>query len=196
MTGTVVFVPRWGGDPTSDWLPWLRAELASAWPQVATTVVGLCPSPGAPAPAPCVAALAVALAEARRRGPVVLVGHSVGCQVALRALARHPAGSVAATLLVAPWREVDEPWSSLLPWMEPRLDVRPARPAAGQVSALVSDDDPFTADHEATARWLDEGLGGQVRCVAGARHFNAAQEPEVRAALWALLAGVLPKHER
>ena len=180
---TVIFVPRWGGTAESDWLPRVRAGLRAP-----SLVVELAPDPGAPTPRACVDRLRAEIG-ADTLADTVLVGHSVGCQALLRWLATLPEGSGArATLLVAPWRTVDEPWPSLLPWLAP-VDLERARRAAGTVRALVSDDDPFTADDRATRAWLERDLGARVRVVSGGRHFNRADEPEVVAALAALTSG-------
>ena len=114
----------------------------------------------------------------------VIVAHSVGAQAALRALARLPEGArVRGLLCVAGWWTIDEPWDSIGPWME--LDFEPERAAraAGWISVLLSDNDPYTADHARTAALFRDRLGATVRVVPGAAHFNDGSEPQVVSAL-------------
>lgn len=178
MIERVVVMPRWGGTPGDDWYPWLREALAG-W---RVEVMAL-PDRGAPRIERCVAAIEAAVADGALAS-TLLVGHSVGCQAMLRFLAARPAGVVAAgTLCVAGWWSVDAPWPSIVPWIEAPMDFARARAAAGRVTVVLSDDDPFTADHAANAALWVERLGAAVRVVPGGRHFNGAVEPAVLAAL-------------
>jgi predicted alpha/beta hydrolase family esterase len=168
----LVIVPRWSGDARSDFYPWLERELDEF---TAIRCSPLLPKPDAPT--------IVASVEAWRRtvGAVketIVLAHSVGCQVTLRALATLD-GPVLGCLFVAGWFWVDTPWETLLPWQETPLDFERARANAGSIRVLLSDDDPFTSDTEATRDRFRERLGASVRLVAGAKHFNREQEPEV-----------------
>ncbi len=179
----IVLVPRWAGTGESDFYPWLRERVG-----VAVTTAPLLPSPGAPEVEPTTEAVLRALGddpEALAR--TVIMGHSVGAQAAMRALARlEGGGQVRGLLCVAGWWSVDEPWGALLPWQEPFAFER-ARAAAASTKVLLSDGDPFTADARATGRLFQERLGAEVVVVPGAKHFNATPQPEVLAALRAWL---------
>jgi predicted alpha/beta hydrolase family esterase len=119
----------------------------------------------------------------------VVLGHSVGAQAALRALALLGDGvRAAAVLVVAGWQTVDEPWPTIRPWIDTPIDTARARRAVRQIRALLSDDDPFTSDHRATAAWLRDALGATVALAPGGRHFNGAHEHAVEDALVSLLA--------
>src|SRR5690349_694509 len=110
----VLLVPRWSGTAESDFYPWLARELASRAPGVKLEVAPLRPEPDRPEIEACIDALG-SLRPAR----TVLIGHSVGCQVLLRALARLPDDARAPALLcVAGWWTVDRPWDTLRPWIE------------------------------------------------------------------------------
>jgi len=55
---------------------------------------------------------------------------------------------------------------------------------------VLSDDDPFTSDHRGNAAIWRERLGAERTLVAGGRHFNGAEEPEVLAVIRAALASM------
>lgn len=179
----VLLVPRWSGTAESDWYPWLARELAARAPGVRLEVAPLRPEPGAPEIEPCVEACLEALtgADASR---TLLVGHSVGCQVAMRALARLPDGvRVPALLCVACWWTVDQPWETLRPWIDTPFDHARAAARCARSEVLLSDDDPYTRDFEETGRRYALALNAQIKIALGRRHFNAAEEPDVLAAL-------------
>mgnify|MGYP003822805971 CR=1 FL=1 len=116
----------------------------------------------------------------------------MGCQAALRALAELPPGlTIAGLLCIASWWTVDRPWESLRTWSNTQLDFTRARAAAGCVRVLISDNDPFTADHEDNRRTWQERRDAEVTLVPGARHFNGAEEPAVLEALHALTADLM-----
>jgi hypothetical protein len=186
MTRSLVVVPRWGGTPASDCYPWLTARLREPSPPAFEPVRVLdMPRPEQPETSTWVPALAKA-ADALPAERTVLVGHSVGCQTVLRYLAAQPEGRrFAGVLLIAAWWTVDEPWPSLLPWQEPVPHLERARSAAGRVTVLLSDNDPFTRDFERNGQLWRERLGADVRVVPGAKHFNAEQEPAVLEAIQA-----------
>ena len=184
----LVIVPRYGGHADSDWYPWLRDELFAGFPDLFTSVEVVEPEPR---DAPDIERSVAALTEALDSGgaPTWLVGHSVGTQVVMRALAQHQDGFRAAgVLLVAPWFSIDEPWDDIVPWTDTPIDTSRARDAMGHTVALLSDDDPFTADYHGTRAELEARIGAEVRVVAGAAHFNAAMEPIVLGTLLSLRA--------
>jgi predicted alpha/beta hydrolase family esterase len=167
----MLLVPRWGGTAASDWYPWLRTQVDEP-----VAVASLRPDPGAPT----LAGMAAELAALAPTEDTLLVGHSVGCQALLRHIASLPDGvRVRGLVAVAGWFQVDRPWASILPWLETPIDTERVREACGFVHVVLSDDDPFTADHRSNARqW--KALGAEVTVVPGGRHFNGAREPVVR----------------
>ena len=180
--GRLVIVPRWGGDAGSDFYPWLRDQVGDLFAEIA--VAPLLPIAGAPEIEPTVAALLPLLETAPPR--TYVLAHSVGCQATLRALTRLAPARIAGCLLVAAWLAVDEPWPAIEPWQTEPIDDAAVRRGAGRIRALVSTNDPFTADYAGTRDQLSERFRAGVRVVEGAAHFNREQEPEVLRSLRSL----------
>jgi uncharacterized protein len=182
----VLIVPRWGGRPYDDFYPWLVDRIAAGEVPGAGSVEAL---DLLEAENPPVALWTRLVAAKILEAPseTVVVGHSVGAQAALRAVATLPEGTVVPGILaVAAWRTVDEPWPAIREWIDTPIDAAAVRRGARRIRALVSDDDPFTRDHGATAAWLREAFGAEVTVVHGAKHFNGQIEADVMAGLVAL----------
>ena len=182
MIDRIIIAPRWAGRSTSDWYPWITAALADS---IEVRALDL-PEPQSPT----IDGWTRGLAEVLGPSPdaldgALLVGHSVGCRALLHYLSRTgPEVAPARGLLcVAGWWTVDRPWPSIVPWIDEPIDLARVRAAAPRIVALLSDDDPFTSDHQANRALWEGRLGAAVELVPGARHFNAAEEPAVVAAL-------------
>jgi uncharacterized protein len=191
----LIIVPRWAGHAGSDFYPWITVQVCADAPRRFDDVRALdLPEPQAPTLEGWVGGVRHALGEdPALLGRTVLLGHSLGCQAALRALAELPPGmSVAGLLCVAGWWTVDHPWDALRPWIEAPLDLERARAAAGRIRVLLSDNDPFTADHEAAGRAWQERLSAEVIVTPSARHFNDVEEPAVLEALRGLAVELAP----
>jgi predicted alpha/beta hydrolase family esterase len=186
MKPRVVLAPRWGGTPSHDFYPWLRTELGALGVELSALHL---PNPGTPTIDAWVPAVRVAIEDALEAAapPPIVVGHSVGCQAVMRALACFDRPVLSACLLVAAWWHVDEPWPSIRPWIDTPFEHARARAAVARFSVLLSDDDPFTRDHAHTAALFRERLGANVRIAAGAKHFNGDREPIVLASIAELL---------
>lgn len=183
MGKRLVVIPRWAGTPASDWYPWLQRELGKD--PVRTfdeVVVPAMPNPNEPTISAWVSRVRQVLgADPQELARTVIVGHSVGCQAVLRALAELPEGlCVNGVLCVAGWFWTDAPWPSLMPWIETPLDVSRARDAAaGRIAVLLSDNDPHTWDWRANRKAWQERLNATAVVAPGASHFNSGQSPIV-----------------
>ncbi len=186
----LVVVHRWSGRPDVAFYPWLRRRLTRMRPALFDEVrVPVMPNPDKPTIDEWVKAVGDVVGRPTQAlARTVLVGHSVGAQAVLRWLATLPPGAqVQGVLLVAGWFTVDEPWEDIRPWCETPLDLPRIRRAAPRIHTLLSDDDPFTADHAAAAALFRERLGAEVTVVPGAAHFNREEEPAVLEALSEML---------
>ena len=180
----LAIVHRWGGSAGADWYPWLRDEVRGH-PQAPFDEVAIppMPEPERPDPKAWVPAVARWLGEEPSElAQTVLVGHSVGCQAIVRALATLGEDQrIEGALLVAPWfwLDEDEQDETSALWEETALDERAARLAGGKIIALLSDDDPFTSDWEANAEAWEKRLGAEVVLERGRGHFNERREPRI-----------------
>lgn len=164
----IVIVPRWSGTQDSDWYPWLRKQVDMRI-QVAELDV-----PSAPMIDGCVASIQKTVGADHKK--TLFIGHSVGCQAVLHYL-KTQSDPCWGVLLVAGWWDVDKPWDTLKPWIE-RAPGEPIAPPLKGLHVLLSDNDPFTSDHESNAgRW--QAFGAQTRTLPGRAHFNTAQSQDV-----------------
>lgn len=187
----LLLVPRWSGHEDSDCYPWLRRRLVESGFRGELTTAPLVP-PEAPELATTVAAVRERLGTADQAARTLVLGHSVGAQAAMRAVAELPPGThVGAVLLLAGWWDVDRPWPTIVPWIETPFAWARTREAARRRVVLVSTNDPFTADAGLTRRLFEERIDAEVRVLEGAKHFNASEEPAVLDATLELL-GLAP----
>jgi predicted alpha/beta hydrolase family esterase len=182
----VILVPRLRGRADSDFYPWLARRLRELGWHGEVETAALRP-PDAPELAATVAGVRGRLGATGRAARTVLVGHSVGGQAAMRALAE-PGPAVAGLILVAGWWTLDRPGAALVPWLETAFDWERTRARAARRIVLLSTDDPYTADTARTRRLFEERLGAEVRVHDRAGHFNRSEEPEVLAAVSSLVS--------
>lgn len=177
----LVVIPRWGGTSADDFYPWLVRTMAADHGDVFDDVdVVDMPLPHEPELGLWVAATRLAIGGSEQAARTVIAGHSVGFQSVMRALAElEDDVVVAAAVGIAPWWAVDKPWPAIRPWIDTPFDHERTRSAAHRIHCLLSTNDPFTHDHGRTRHLFEDRLGAHVRVVDDARHFNAAQEPEV-----------------
>jgi predicted alpha/beta hydrolase family esterase len=133
------------------------------------------PEPTAPGIDETVAAIARAVGDDRHEiAQTLLIGHSIGSRALLAYLSRLGAHRTFAGLLsVAGWFTVDglSSYPALAPWVNMTLDFGSIASAAGPITVLLSDNDPFTADWRANAAdWLGK-LGAAVHIAHGAGHY-------------------------
>jgi uncharacterized protein len=175
----LLIVPRWAGSAESDFYRWLERELYAQHPglfrEVAFTVL-----PNPPDLTGSTQQVLAALQDAP--GETLVMGHSVGFQAAMRAVAAL-SEPVAGLFGVAPWWSVDAPWPTLLPWIETPFSYQNATKNAAHRQVVLSDNDPYTSDYQEATRLFTERLSAQTKLVPNAKHFNQAEEPAVLAAL-------------
>jgi predicted alpha/beta hydrolase family esterase len=182
MSKRLIIIPRMSGTPRDDWYPWLRQHLeADPTQPFAPIIAPEMSTPRKPVLAQWVAEVAAALGtDPEEQAHTVLIGHSVGCQAILRALADLPEGrAVHGVLCVAGWWTVDAPWDTLVPWIETPVDLARVQRAMGKGVVLISDNDPYIADTAANEQMWHDRLNVTVLVAPDARHFNADQQPAV-----------------
>jgi uncharacterized protein len=171
--GTAILVPRFGGDASADWYSAAETRLADLG--IRTKVVPLLPHPTTPGIDATVAAIARAAEDDPHEiARTILVGHSVGSRALLAYLGRHGAHRTFAGLVsVAGWFTIYDviAYPALESWMSMDLDFPSIAAAAGPITVLLSDNDPYTADWRANAAsWLGK-LGAAVHIAHGAGHY-------------------------
>jgi uncharacterized protein len=181
MSRRLIIIPRWSGTPASDWYPWITAELAAMRPRPFDPVAAAAmPNPSLPTIPAWTGRVRELLGDdPAELARTVIVGHSVGCQAVLRALAELPEGvQVAGALCVAGWFWTDSPWDSLIPWIDTPFDLARAQQAASnRIVVIMSDNDPHTADWRANSAAWQERLGAEAVLVPGGQHFNGPRYP-------------------
>ncbi|OON68199.1 RBBP9/YdeN family alpha/beta hydrolase [Hymenobacter sp. CRA2] len=189
----VYVVPRWGGNSSSDWYPWLKLQLEQTAAEDGVHYeVHLLDMPAWDVPTidNAVSYLSEILPPPRLlTEDVYLVGHSVGCLAILHYLAQVaeqvPAARVGGVLCVAGWFMVDSPWQDILNWMNAPINFERARQAvpADKLTVLLSDDDPYTSGYQQNEQLWVERLHAQVSILPGRQHFSATLDLDVRDAV-------------
>lgn len=176
----LLLVPRLGGRADSDWYPWLLQKLESKRIFSSLEVLAM-PDPEAPLVGPWRARVLTALGRDAGLLPrTVLVGHSLGCQAALQAIAALPFGvQIGGALFVAGWWRLPAGHESLRPWLAEPLDTQAAMTNCRKRVALLSNDDPFTPDAATNRLDWERRAGARVLTAAGGGHFARPWEPSV-----------------
>jgi predicted alpha/beta hydrolase family esterase len=156
------------GHPGENWFPWLKGKLESLGHKV---TVPAFPHPEAPHPKTWYPVMESLLPEINQDS--IIIGHSLGCIIALRLLERC-SSPVHQTILVAPplgippikFIEGDSPF------IEGGFSWEKIQKNAGRCIVFHSDNDPFISieNGEECAR----KLGVELTFVPNAGHFNAA----------------------
>ncbi len=172
----IYIVPRWSGTPQSDWYPRMMAEI-EAHPSAGLAVLDM-PNWNAPVIETSTNALRQMLPPEQLNEEVFLVGHSVGCQALLHYLnsvaISHPKARIGGLLCVAGWFDVDQHWDTIKPWVAAQKDIDYARipPMCREITVLLSDNDPFTADYAHNTHLWQTRLQADVQLFPAMRHFN------------------------
>ncbi len=145
MAKRVFVVHRWGGNPDSDWYPWLKKMLEHRKFEV---IVPEMPNTNEPHIAPWVTCLARAVGNADL--DTYFIGHSIGCQTIMRYLVSLRSGiKIGGAVFVAGWfhliqddfsesdREIADEW------IGHPIDMNAVRSHLGRSTALFSDNDPY-----------------------------------------------------
>ncbi len=174
MSGRVFIVHRWGGNPESDWYPYLRDELESLGFDV---VVPEMPDSENPKIDSWVAKLKEIVGDLDRES--YFVGHSVGCQTILRYLAGVESGKAGGAVFVAPWihlieatiaEEGPEVAEIARPWIETEIDFSKVRERAERFICIFSDNDSFVPMGDKDI--FREMLGAETKVLHDRGHFS------------------------
>ena len=166
------------GFPGEAWLPWLKVQLEKRGFQASLPAM---PHPNRPTIGEWIPFIARLVGEPD--GGTVLVGHSLGCQAVLRYLETlgEAGKSVGRTVLVAgrfpagmsarEARVLARGDRVLQPWLIGGVDPAKAGRAAGRVTVILSDNDPYIPFGKARASFPPE-LRARIVVEHGMGHFN------------------------
>lgn len=176
MRKQVFVIHGWGGNPNSDWLPWVKNQLEQ---RGYTVFVPEMPDTDNPQIDAWVDKLTEVIGKPEHTD--VLIGHSIGCQTIIRYLESSLKDTkVEKVILVAPWHTLSEEIMSdegdsviAKPWIETPIDFGKVRDKANSFIALFSEDDP-DVPFEENNKWFNENLGVRTVVFKDKGHFTTA----------------------
>ena len=174
MPKRVFIIHGWDGYPEEGWFPWLKRELELHGFEVHIPPM---PNPNEPRIDTWVSHLAQVVIEPDER--TFLVGHSVGCQTIMRYLEGVPVGKrVGGAVFVAGWfvlSDLETEKEKIIgkPWIETPIDLGKVRAVAGNLVAILSEDDP-TVPFQENKKRFEENLGAKIVVENGKGHFSGS----------------------
>jgi serine hydrolase len=176
-----------GAGPRDHWYPYVASALEEAGFAVHVPQM---PDPEAPKQSAWMEALASHISIINEN--TYLIGHSVGCQAALRLLGSlEPGQRAGGVVLVAGWVSVpnwegrtEEQKAILNDWLNPPLDLKSLAGRSNHFTAIFSDNDPFVPKENWAA--CEKELHAKVIVKHSAGHFegeHATDLPEAVAAV-------------
>lgn len=137
----------WDGYPEEAWMPWLKTELEKKGFVVEAPAL---PQPSEPTIETWVPFVAKTVAEPDEH--TYVVGHSMGAQAVLRYLASLDGKKIGGAVLVAAafrWDGIEEEGDEVVavaePWRKTPIDFAKVRQATPNITAILSDNDPYNA---------------------------------------------------
>jgi uncharacterized protein len=138
----------WDGYPEEAWMPWLKEQLEQKGFSV---VAPNMPQPDEPRIETWVPKLVELVGEPDEN--TYLIGHSMGCQTILRyAATLNEEQRIGGATLVAPgfrWDGIEEEGEDVVaiaePWLTTPIDVERVRQVMPNITAILSDNDPYNA---------------------------------------------------
>ncbi|NDJ54143.1 MAG: hypothetical protein GYB68_13820 [Chloroflexi bacterium] len=176
MSKSLVVIPRWGGNPESDWYPWIQTEA----PFDSVHLMEM-PDPNENPIEDWVATIQnVVSVHPDRLAETIFVAHGAGCQALLHYFSKLPPGfKVGGALCVAGWWRVDKVWPGLLPWIATPLNRDRVRDVCDNFTVLISKNDPNSPDWAANKHMWESWLNADVIVISRAKGFNKAMEPAI-----------------
>ncbi len=170
----VIIVHRWSSDPSSDWIPWLKAELER---RGLVVVAPAMPDTDNPVIEKWVPYLAEVVGTPDK--DTFLIGHSIGCQTILRYLETLDA-PIGGVLFVAGWFNLENLKSTedkelARPWIETSLNIEKVKSVLPNSIAVISDNDPYGAFEE-NKKKFDE-IGARVVVLPMGGHICESDNP-------------------
>ncbi len=172
----IYIFPRYGGDEDSDWYHQAKQEIMMHDKSVLVILLSL-PNWDNPDITPFLSFIECRLPQTEIDSDTYFVGHSVGCRAILLYLnelqKENQSLRIGGLMCVAGWWLVDKPWPQLEQWINISVDYEGIRKISnGNITTLISDNDPFTSDTLTNKYLWKKNLNARVRIVPNAKHFN------------------------
>ena len=182
----LIVIPRYGVGKDSDWYEWLEGKLRARkkFPLGEFVFCELRPEPTKPTVAASVKHLKKILGDdPDALANTGLIGHSLGAQVALRAIAEleEEDAKVAGVLAVAGWLKLDLSPGALKEFLDVEFDQKKAREHTKKLVNVISSNDPNQIDVVSiTKQWKDGKLqADEIEISPRPGHVSEKEEPEV-----------------
>jgi hypothetical protein len=163
-------IHRWGGDSTSDWVPWLREELEEKG--IAATAPDM-PNPNTPTITEWTNTLHTLITSPDAE--TFIIGHSVGCQAIVRYISSLQENeTIGKVILVAPWTQLTNVGEGNMEiarqWMETPIDWEGAKKHCKSFTVIYSNDDPKVPQEN--AKDFANRLGAKLILEESRGHFT------------------------
>lgn len=174
----VILIHRWDGSPKADWYPWLKQDLEQR--KISVEILKM-PNPGEPSIETWVPFVQKHIKNID--ADTYFIGHSVGCQTILRALATLPEQQkIGGALFVAGFFSLQglttqEERAIAGPWLTEPFDFNAMKKRKYSFVALFSDDDPFVPLENKDL--FEKKLGAMTFVEKKQGHFNEKTAPRV-----------------
>ncbi len=170
----VFIVPKWGGNPYSDWYQWLSSELVKK--NIVVHALSM-PNTEDPDMDEWIGSLKSQVDKPDTN--TYLVGHSMGAQAILRYLeglkGQEKIGGavfVAGFITIKNEAMVGDAKRVLTPWVEKKIDLQKARSHCEKCVSMFSGNDPYIPVSD--SKIFEKELGSKVIVIPNAGHFTQA----------------------
>lgn len=161
----------WGGEPNSNWHPWLKKELEKNNFKVEVPAM---PNTDEPEIKSWVSKLSEVVGKADEE--TYFIGHSIGCQTILRYL-EGLKSKIGGVVFVAGWFNLtkeampgEEEEKIAKPWIETPINIEKVKKACNKIIAIFSDNDPYVDLEENKTAF--EKLNAEIVVEKNKGHFD------------------------
>ncbi len=172
----VFIIHGWEGDPTRNWIPWLKNKLEKLGYEV---IAPMMPNTDAPEISAWVNRLSEVVGVPDK--DTYFIGHSIGCQTILRYL-ETISQPIGGAIFVAGWFNLEnledkESKKIAEPWIKTPIDISKIIKILPKSVLIISDNDPYGAFEENKQRFSEIMTRGIVLPNAG--HITEEKEPTI-----------------
>jgi len=165
-------VHRWGGNPKSDWYPWLKKELEKKGFKVEVPEM---PNTSEPKINDWINHLKKVVGKLDN--DTYFIGHSIGCQTIMRFLEKENYdGKIGKAVFIAGWFKLDNLEGEKVevianPWINTSFDLNKVKPKLSKLTVFLSTNEPYGFVEENT-KIFKEKLNAKVIIKKDKGHFT------------------------